>query len=48
MQELMKCEYAGKVWFMDFRLNQMRNVNDPNDYLDMDDNNESFEGLKVI
>ena len=33
---------------MDFKLNQMRNVNDPNDYLDMYDEDESFEGLKVI
>lgn len=34
VKTLPRIDYKGKTWFVDMRLNQMRNVDDPNDYID--------------
>ena len=34
VRELPKLEYQGKTWFYDVKLNQLRNVDNPHDFID--------------
>jgi hypothetical protein len=44
VRQLPTIEYKGKKYFRDDRLRQIRNVENPHDYVDFEDLNEGQDG----